>query len=151
MQNVSRNDRKAATPMDAHVGARVRARRLLLGMSQTQLGQSIGVTFQQVQKYERGANRIAAGKLCELSRVLSVPVSFFFEGIDHPNGGEDEADATLASLGQDEAGTSSREMIDLMRAYAAISDPQIRDHLRNLTKAIARAQAPVAKREAANG
>src|SRR5277367_1577262 len=66
-------------PIDTHVGARVRLRRTLLGMSQEKLGEAIGLTFQQVQKYERGANRIGASRLFDLSRVLDVPVSFFFD------------------------------------------------------------------------
>ena len=66
-------------PVDIHVGARVRLRRTLLGMSQEKLGEAIGLTFQQVQKYERGANRVGASRLYDLSRVLEVPVSFFFD------------------------------------------------------------------------
>src|SRR5437868_8301678 len=66
-------------PTDVHVGARVRLRRTLLGMSQEKLGEALGLTFQQVQKYERGTNRIGASRLFDLSRVLEVPVSFFFE------------------------------------------------------------------------
>ena len=69
-------------PVDVHVGTRVRLRRTLLGMSQEKLGEAIGLTFQQVQKYERGTNRIGASRLYELSRVLDVPVGFFFEEID---------------------------------------------------------------------
>src|SRR5215208_5533266 len=83
-------------PIDVHVGSRVRLRRTLLGMSQEKLGEAIGLTFQQVQKYERGANRIGASRLFDLSRVLDVPVSFFFDDMpadqdaitptDHPGG-----------------------------------------------------------------
>src|SRR5579883_3316499 len=69
-------------PIDVHVGSRVRLRRTLLGMSQEKLGDAIGLTFQQVQKYERGANRVGASRLFELSRVLDVPVSFFFDELD---------------------------------------------------------------------
>src|SRR6201981_3857131 len=69
-------------PTDVHVGARVRWRRTLLGMSQEKLGDAIGLTFQQVQKYERGANRVGASRLFELSRVLDVPVAFFFDELD---------------------------------------------------------------------
>src|SRR5882762_8525140 len=68
-------------PTDVHVGSRVRLRRTLLGMSQEKLGEAIGLTFQQVQKYERGANRVGASRLYDLSRVLDVPVSFFFDDI----------------------------------------------------------------------
>src|SRR3954465_8799423 len=69
----------AANPVDAHVGSRVRQRRTLLGMSQEKLGQAVSLTFQQIQKYERGANRVGASRLYQLSRILDVPVSYFFE------------------------------------------------------------------------
>src|SRR6202167_5852922 len=69
-------------PVDVHVGARLRLRRTLIGMSQEKLGEAIGLTFQQVQKYERGTNRVGASRLYELSRVLDVPVGFFFDEID---------------------------------------------------------------------
>src|SRR5437016_10124339 len=74
-------------PVDVHVGSRVRLRRTLLGMSQEKLGEAIGLTFQQVQKYERGANRIGASRLFDLSRVLDVPVSFFFDDMAHETAG----------------------------------------------------------------
>src|SRR5271166_2140635 len=73
------------SPVDVHVGSRVRLRRTLLGMSQEKLGEAIGLTFQQVQKYERGANRVGASRLYDLSRVLDVPVSFFFEDLATPS------------------------------------------------------------------
>ena len=69
-------------PIDVHVGARVRLRRIMLGMSEEKLGEAIGVTFQQVQKYERGSNRIGAGRLLELARVLDVPIFFFYDDVD---------------------------------------------------------------------
>src|SRR5581483_4327424 len=78
-----RRKSEGPNPIDVHVGARVRLRRTALGMSQEKLGDAIGLTFQQVQKYERGTNRIGASRLYELSRVLEVPVSFFFEELDH--------------------------------------------------------------------
>src|SRR5215469_4848440 len=81
--NTRRRRRKSdkPNPIDVHVGSRVRLRRTLLGMSQEKLGEAIGLTFQQVQKYERGANRIGASRLYDLGRVLDVPVSFFFDDI----------------------------------------------------------------------
>lgn len=79
--------------VDAHVGQRVRMRRTLLGMSQEKLGEAIGLTFQQVQKYERGSNRISAGTLYRLGQVLDVPVSFFFDCYDDPDGGRQKANA----------------------------------------------------------
>ena len=72
--------KKAPNPTDKHVGARVRMRRMMLGMSQEKLGDALGLTFQQVQKYEKGANRIGASRLQQISHILQVPVSFFFEG-----------------------------------------------------------------------
>ena len=113
-------------------------------MSQEKLGEAIGLTFQQVQKYERGANRIGASRLFDLSRVLDVPVSFFFD--DMP------ADAASAPVDDDEAGASGveehsggyepdpmakRETLELVRAYYRINDPSVRKRLFELTKAVA--------------
>ena len=78
--------KKAPNPIDKHVGSRVRMRRMMLGMSQEKLGDALGLTFQQVQKYEKGANRIGASRLQQISLILQVPVSFFFEGAPAPPG-----------------------------------------------------------------
>lgn len=131
-------------PIDVHVGSRVRLRRTLLGMSQEKLGEAIGLTFQQVQKYERGANRIGASRLFDLSRVLDVPVSFFFD--DMPE------DAAAAPVDDDEEGgeervapayepdpMAKRETLELVRAYYRIGDPSVRKRLFELTKAVANA------------
>ena len=127
-------------PVDVHVGSRVRLRRTLLGMSQERLGEAIGLTFQQVQKYERGANRIGASRLYDLSRVLDVPVSFFFDDIDPAVA----ARPTEAAAVPDEARAEPdpmmrRETLELVRAYYRIPDSQIRRRLFDLTKAIANA------------
>lgn len=129
-------------PIDIHVGSRVRLRRTLLGMSQEKLGEAIGLTFQQVQKYERGANRIGASRLYDLSRVLDVPVSFFFDDMNPT-----VTTAAEARLGGMTAETPNptyeadplmrRETLELVRAYYRILDPQIRRRLFDLTKAIA--------------
>jgi transcriptional regulator with XRE-family HTH domain len=125
--------------IDVHVGARVRLRRTLLGMSQEKLGDAIGLTFQQVQKYERGANRIGASRLFDLSRILDVPVSFFFD--DAPP----TAEAGYAGGLREEGAAfepdpmARRETLELVRAYYRISDPAIRRRLFELTKAIASA------------
>jgi transcriptional regulator with XRE-family HTH domain len=131
-------------PIDVHVGSRVRLRRTLLGMSQEKLGEAIGLTFQQVQKYERGANRIGASRLYDLSRVLDVPVSFFFDDIN-----PEAAAAALGGEGGDEGEETPqryepdpmmrRETLELVRAYYRIPDSQIRRRLFDLTKAIANA------------
>ena len=134
-------------PVDVHVGARVRLRRTLLGMSQEKLGQAIGLTFQQVQKYERGTNRIGASRLHELARVLDVPVAFFFE--DMTRGGAADAagvDGEAKGLrGLSEAAEAfygdepimRRETLELVRAYLRIADPQLRRRVFELAKAIA--------------
>jgi transcriptional regulator with XRE-family HTH domain len=75
--------KKAPNPIDKHVGSRVRMRRMMLGMSQEKLGDALGLTFQQVQKYEKGTNRIGASRLQQISNILQVPVAFFFEGAPH--------------------------------------------------------------------
>ncbi|MDB5368015.1 MAG: transcriptional regulator [Rhodospirillales bacterium] len=133
------DDSDAPSPIDVHVGTRVRLRRTLLGMSQEKLGQAIGLTFQQVQKYERGANRIGASRLYDLSRVLDVPVSFFFDDLP----AEVEADGFSPSMGfRDEATgdanpMAKRETLELVRAYYRIPDPLLRRRLFDLAKALA--------------
>ncbi len=112
--------------IDVHVGSRVRLRRTLLGMNQTQFGEALGLSFQQVQKYERGFNRINAGRLYEISQVLDVPVSFFFDEFS------DEAKAASP-----DNISLKRETLELVRAYYRIRDPAARKHLREMTRAMA--------------
>lgn len=126
-------------PTDVHVGARVRLRRTLLGMSQEKLGEALGLTFQQVQKYERGANRIGASRLLELSQVLEVPVGFFFEDMPdpamaggRPGSGTAEAPPIEGDL------MLKRETLELVRAYYRIGEPHVRRRLFDLTKALAK-------------
>jgi len=131
------------SPIDAHVGARLRLRRTLLGMSQEKLGHAIGLTFQQVQKYERGANRVGASRLFDLARVLDVPVSFFFE--DMASGlVESTGHAPPGSKGLHEPAAAyqteplmKRETLELVRAYLKIADPRLRRRVFDLAKAIA--------------
>jgi transcriptional regulator with XRE-family HTH domain len=125
-------------PIDVHVGSRVRLRRNMLGLSQEKLGEAIGLTFQQVQKYERGANRIGASRLHDLSRVLDVPVSFFFDDMDPvrapaiPGGfAEPPAEAFESDP------LRKRETIELVSAYYRIDDPMVRRRLFELAKALA--------------
>lgn len=127
-------------PVDVHVGSRVRLRRTLLGMSQEKLGEAIGLTFQQVQKYERGANRIGASRLFNLSQVLDVPVSFFFddmprEAADAPVLGEEDDEERVVEFEPDPM--AKRETLELVRAYYRITDPGVRKRLFELTKAVA--------------
>ena len=126
-------------PIDVHVGNRVRLRRTLLGMSQEKLGEALGLTFQQVQKYERGANRIGASRLFDLSRVLDVPISFFFE--DMADAVEAASPRYMVRATEDPPEVednllSQRETLELVRAYYRISDPQVRRHVYDLAKAL---------------
>lgn len=131
-------------PIDVHVGARVRLRRTLLGMSQEKLGEAIGLTFQQVQKYERGANRIGASRLFDLSRVLDVPVSFFFDDMSDDTS-QQSPRMMVAGLveevpAQFEADPmTKRETLELVRAYYRITDPAVRKRIFELAKALASA------------
>ena len=126
-------------PVDVHVGARVRMRRTLLGMSQTTLGDVLGVAFQQVQRYERGTNRIGSSRLFDLSRVLGVPVEFFFEemsaevaAISPAQRRRKAKEPSSYELGP----TAKRETLKLVRAYYKIEDANVRKRLRELTMAI---------------
>ena len=127
-------------PVDVHVGRRVRMRRTLLGMSQTMLGDVLGLSFQQMQKYERGANRIGSSRLFDLSRVLDVPVEFFFEEMPAEVAASSPAQKrrkAKAPPGYELGPMAKRETLELVRAYYKITDPLIRRHLREVTKAIA--------------
>jgi transcriptional regulator with XRE-family HTH domain len=129
-------------PVDVHVGARVRLRRTLLGLSQERLGEAIGLTFQQVQKYERGANRIGASRLYDLSRVLDVPVSFFFEDMDDQTAAMSPRNVTTDVPDLETADTdpmTKRETLELVRAYYRITDPTVRRRIYELAKAVAQA------------
>ena len=124
--------RPAGDAIDVHVGKRVRERRVLLGMSQKILAKSVGVSFQQIQKNERGTNRIGASRMFELSKVLDVPVSFFFD--DLPPQPPIKAMAGKRALAEDREVFSpdlmgARETQDLLDAYYAISSPRLRKRL----------------------
>ena len=126
-------------PVDIHVGARVRLRRTLLGMSQEKLGEAIGLTFQQVQKYERGANRVGASRLYDLSRVLEVPVSFFFD--DMPDEISSKSVHERRELSEspdpfDNDPMNRRETLELVRAYYRITDPTQRKRVFELVKSM---------------
>jgi transcriptional regulator with XRE-family HTH domain len=126
-------------PVDAHVGKRVRMRRLMLGLSQTNLGEALGVTFQQVQKYEKGTNRISASSLQRISEILQVPVKFFFEGAPHLRGQPHaESDAASPQFVSDYLATS--DGLHLTKAYVEIRDPKIRRSIVKLVEQIAGAE-----------
>ena len=132
----SGNETRRVGPIDLHVGIRVRQRRVLLGMTQTDLADTMDLSFQQVQKYEKGTNRIGASRLQHISTVLSVPVAFFFE----------DAPATPgASPGLSESASSnyvvnflsSSEGIQLNKAFVRIRDPKLRRRIIDLVRAVA--------------
>jgi transcriptional regulator with XRE-family HTH domain len=128
---------KTPHPIDKHVGARLRMQRMLIGMSQEKLGEALGITFQQIQKYEKGANRIGASRLQELARILNVPPAFFFE--DAPSGA-----APAAGFAEPSASSylvdflSTPEGLQLNKAFALIRDPRIRRSILDLVASLAR-------------
>jgi transcriptional regulator with XRE-family HTH domain len=136
------------SPIDIHVGSRIRLRRTLLGMSQERLGEALGLTFQQVQKYERGVNRVGASRLFDLSRVLDVPISFFFddmpESLTNTYGGQASRRATGYSESHDgfaDDALNRRETLELVRAYYRITDPAVRKRVFDLIKSMGPAEA----------
>lgn len=133
-----RKTKGGPSEVDVHVGGRMRQRRNYLNMSQERLADALGLTFQQVQKYERGTNRIGASRLFDLSRILDVPISFFFEGLSR-SGLEGKA-AGFAEQGQEpyeDDPMTRKETIELVRAYYKIMDPKLRRRFLNLVKSMA--------------
>jgi transcriptional regulator with XRE-family HTH domain len=130
-----------ASPIDVHVGTRIRQRRTLLGMSQERLGEALGLTFQQVQKYERGANRVGASRLFDISRTLGVPVSFFYEEMPDSVSGITPAARppgmaeTQAAFGAEDP-LHQRETLELVRAYYRITDAAVRKRVFELIKSM---------------
>ncbi len=130
-------------PVDVHVGQRLRLRRALMGLSQERLAELVGVTFQQIQKYERGANRIGSSRLYELARVLAVPVDYFFEGLEErarPGPGLAEPAAEFrheAAPRPEPRIIDRRETLEMVRAFNRITDPLVRRRLFDLAKALA--------------
>ncbi|MEO8668198.1 MAG: helix-turn-helix transcriptional regulator [Bauldia sp.] len=129
-------NKKQPNPIDIHVGSRVRLRRMMLGMSQEKLGEALGITFQQIQKYEKGTNRIGASRLQHISVVLSVPVSFFFEDAPStPGAVPGMAEARPASYMTDFL--SSSEGVQLNKAFVRIKDSKLRRRIIDLVRAAA--------------
>ena len=126
--------KKQANPIDIQVGNRVRIRRMLIGMSQERLGDLLGLTFQQVQKYEKGVNRIGAGRLFEMARILNVPVDFFYEGVNsapRPGGDAEGEGAPVMEF------ISSGEGLQLSLAFMKIKDAKVRKRVLDLVKSLA--------------
>jgi transcriptional regulator with XRE-family HTH domain len=146
---IDRNEKESRpSPIDVHVGSRIRLRRTLMGMSQERLGEALGLTFQQVQKYERGVNRVGASRLFDLSRVLDVPISFFFDDMPEPLANVYSAQAgglarrrTMGGMAdsQDAFGDdlmNRRETLELVRAYYKITDAAVRKRVFDLIKSL---------------
>ena len=127
--------KKQANPIDVQVGNRVRIRRMLIGMSQERLGDLLGLTFQQVQKYEKGVNRIGAGRLFEVARILNVPVDFFYEGLGPvtPEGANDVEGGAPPVM----EFVSSGEGLQLSLAFMKIKDAKVRKRVLDLVKSLA--------------
>ena len=123
--------KKQANPIDGQVGNRVRIRRMLIGMSQEKLGDMLGLTFQQVQKYEKGVNRIGAGRLYEIARILGVPVDFFYEGAAQTGGFAEGESAPVMEF------VSSGEGLQLSLAFMKIKDSKVRKRVLDLVKSLA--------------
>lgn len=130
-------EEKRPHPIDVHVGGRVRLRRTMVGMSQDRLADSLGLTFQQIQKYEKGVNRIGASRVFEISRILGVPIQFFFDDYDIDTGrsygfaeaGPDDGAAMMELL-------NSPEGVQLCKHFASITDPKIRKRVLELVKSL---------------
>ena len=129
-------------PIDVHVGGRIRLRRTLLGMSQERLAEAIGLTFQQVQKYEKGTNRVSSSRLVDMANALDVEVPYFFQ--EMAAGVEKQTPAMLMSakalpeIDHEKDPMAKRETLELVRAYYRIPDPAVRKRLAELTKAVAK-------------
>jgi len=128
-------NKKKPNPIDVHVGGRIRLRRNMLAMSQEKLGESLGITFQQIQKYEKGTNRVGASRLQAIAAILEVPVAFFFEdapGSTAPGGLAEESQTTYVV-----DFLSSSEGLQLNRAFVKIADPAVRRKIVDLVRALA--------------
>ncbi|KQT43119.1 Cro/Cl family transcriptional regulator [Aureimonas sp. Leaf454] len=132
---VAVESKKKANPVDIHVGSRVRLRRTMLGMSQEKLGEALGITFQQIQKYEKGSNRIGASRLQRICEVMKVPVSFFFE--DAP-GGSPNANGFDEATGPDYVVDflSTPEGLQLNRAFVRVRDAKVRKRIIDLVRSL---------------
>ncbi|MFD1747500.1 helix-turn-helix domain-containing protein [Rhizobium helianthi] len=122
--------KKSPNPIDVHVGSRIRLRRTMLGMSQEKLGDSLGITFQQVQKYEKGANRVGASRLQHIAEILNVPIPFFFEG--SPGSVDEEGANSSADF------MNSKECVALAAAFSAIEDKRVRQSILGLVRSLSR-------------
>lgn len=128
---------KSTTPVDTQIGARIRLRRMLVGISQTELGEKSGVTFQQIQKYEKGTNRVSVSRLHQIAQTLGVPVEFFYEGLS--NGGTAKIDNVPDVAGL--LGTA--DALDMLKAFTALDNRAVRRRLVGLTQQLVAAQSGI--------
>ncbi len=128
--------KKVPNPIDKHVGSRVRMRRMMVGMSQEKLGESLGITFQQIQKYEKGTNRIGASRLQQISVVLGVPVAFFFEGVPSYSPDQEGFGETASPTYVNDFLATS-DGLALTRSFQRITDSKVRRRIVELVTAIA--------------
>ena len=129
-------------PVDVHVGNRLKLRRTIIGMSQDKLGQTVGLTFQQIQKYEKGANRIGASRLYQFATVLDVPPAWFFDGLEgQPVEGRNGDVLAAAISDMAPMAAFSREDIELLRAFQAVTNPVLRRRVADLVRAMAETEA----------
>jgi transcriptional regulator with XRE-family HTH domain len=126
-------------PIDVHVGRKLQLRRTLLGMSQERLGNLIGLTFQQIQKYESGANRVSSSRLFDIAQVLDIGIPYFFEGmtaeVEEQSPGHLQGAVPLATE-EDKDPMARRETLELVRAYYQIKSPKVRKHLVDLARSL---------------
>ncbi|MEM1288750.1 MAG: helix-turn-helix transcriptional regulator [Pseudomonadota bacterium] len=132
-------NKRSPNPVDVHVGSRLRIRRMVLGMSQEKLGESLGVSFQQVQKYEKGTNRIGAGRLQNLSQILQVPIAYFYEDLADEGAHEASGFADSGAKFMTEMLTTS-DGLEMTRSFLKIQDPKVRKRIVDLVRAIADGQ-----------
>ena len=140
----TKSDTRMTDPVDSHVGSRLRLRRTLMGMSQEKLGNSVGLTFQQIQKYERGLNRIGASRLYQFCKALDVPVSFFFDEMPGDMGSQPFSTSQVQKATYDED-MSRRETLELVRAYYRIDNRNTRKRIYELVKAVGAGEIPVSE------
>jgi transcriptional regulator with XRE-family HTH domain len=128
---------KLANDTDRHIGKQIRERRIAIGMSQEKLGEALGLTFQQVQKYERGVNRIGAGRLQDIARILAVDVTYFFDGLPDWTGSKDPADHAFRIV------TSTPQGVKLIKLFASVEDSNIQRSIVDLVEAVLESKAAV--------
>lgn len=131
----------AAHPVDVYVGAKLKTKRTAQGLSQSEIGRHLGVTFQQVQKYEKGVNRIGPSKLYEVAQLLKAPISYFFEGYEKKSTSSTNSDVLFLNEDGDEFDSennvSDREALRLIKAFSSIKDVKVRKQITSLVKAMA--------------